>query len=487
LLILLGFAGALVPQLARAQFYTNGCGQNYVAYPGQVPPINVHLSRNVNAAGGGFIGDWQEVRVSGAGSGDQDAFEPWSMCTHAQLSAGAAGGADNNIWAVGIKPSTVKPVDPANSAITTVEVDGQTYYVFTTNALEAVRVGFIVRWRVANHWGEAGTWRSPGPGWATNEYDPSAGLPFYRFFVHWMNWELAGIGGAPPPPVPALGDTYGCWSKNPWHPGCDIQGRYSPNYNVLNSVGDWNTLSTYIANSGAVWGNQYVVIMYGARVQIRYVLLDVVNRDELDPGLHLFPNIPVITMRNRPNAGYAVGGQDVQVTSNLTIRIMPWGTCTTPSVEQWINLGTVWADQLQNAGDTANQRDFELEFSKCPRNDIGYYFHSNGVWVDNANGVLGLDSTASAADVGIQIRHNDPGHEYGTQPVEFNQDGHEKVYWSRYPGPWATNVPGSSASTGAGVTHKIPLRASIYRTNLASDPITPGKIRASLIFVIQYP
>jgi len=107
--------------------------------------------------------------------------------------------------------------------------------------------------------------------------------------------------------------------------------------------------------------------------------------------------------------------------------------------------------------------------------------------VDNANGVLGLDSSATAQGVGIQIRHNDPAHEYGTDPIEFHQDGHEKVYWSRYPGPWATNVSGSSASTGAGVTHKIPLRASIYRTNPASDPIVPGLVRASLIFVIKYP
>jgi len=135
-------------------------------------------------------------------------------------------------------------------------------------------------------------------------------------------------------------------------------------YDVLHSVSDWNTLAAYVANSGEAWSNQYLVIMYSARIQIRYVLLDVVNRDELNPGLHIFPNTPIIILRNRENAGYSMGGQDVQVTSNLTIRIMPWGTCTTPQMADLIHLGMVFANQLQNPGDTANQRDFELTFSK---------------------------------------------------------------------------------------------------------------------------
>jgi len=164
----------LIPQVARAQFHVNGCGQNYVAYPGRIPPINIHLSRDVSTAGGTFIGDWQTAQTYGIGSGSNDARDPWSMCVHAQQSIGA-GGSDNNIWVIGGKPPTVKPVDPSNSAITTVQVDGETYYVFTTNAMEAARVGFIVRWQVSNHWGETGEWRSPtASDWPTIEHEPSS-------------------------------------------------------------------------------------------------------------------------------------------------------------------------------------------------------------------------------------------------------------------------------------------------------------------------
>jgi len=165
----------------------------------------------------------------------------------------------------------------------------------------------------------------------------------------------------------------------------------------------------------------------------------------------------------------------------LTLTYKPWGTCTTPSVTvRFAPLfpGDLPADGPGPSTAPAATRTFTLWLGTCPQTNINYFFRApTGIPVDNVNGVVGLDSTpGNAQGVGIQLRHN--GSYAGSAPVKFNQDGDDTVYVQ-------TPAMGHSYYGNGAITHRIPMRATIYRTS--ATPVVPGGINASVLVYIQYP
>jgi len=217
------------------------------------------------------------------------------------------------------------------------------------------------------------------------------------------------------------------------------------------------------------------VIFYGSEIQVRYVILDTINIDEFDGNSINVPNTTLATISGRDNGGYLGGARDVNVTGDVTVKLLPWGTCTTPSV--LVNFTTLFATDVPNLGDTTGHQDFNLELTKCPNLNIEYFFRSPaGIAIDNVNGVVYLDSTpGNAQGVGVQLRHN--GGHAGFAPVQFNQDGNTTTYAR----PPAMAQP----DPNGGYKHTIPMRAAVYRTSAA--PIVPGLINASVLVYIQYP
>jgi len=217
-----------------------------------------------------------------------------------------------------------------------------------------------------------------------------------------------------------------------------------------------------------------MLALYDASVEVRYLMLEdaMSGAEELDYVINAPLTTTLVTLHPRPDAAVQ---NTVFVEQTVLLNMKPWGTCTTPSVV--VPLGMLNEADLPAPGPAITPaRTFDLTLTKCPRMNLQYFFRSpNGIAVDNATGVVGLDSTpGNAQGVGVQLAHN--GGFAGTAPVRFNQDGDTTVY---------TRTPAMGQNSSTGITHTIPMRAAVYRTSAA--PIVPGKVNASVLVYIQYP
>jgi len=173
------------------------------------------------------------------------------------------------------------------------------------------------------------------------------------------------------------------------------------------------------------------------------------------------------------------------IQSNLSVRYRSDRTCTTPSsAEATQNFNMFLASAIPNQGDTTGQRDFNFTLTNCPRRNIEYYVHANGKWVNSANGTVGMSGSNSHSNprgIGIQLQHRSGGHQHSG-----NVYIHSNIFTTtpRYTRNWQG---AGTQDTSTGVTHTIPLRARVIRTNPSGTPIQPGPFNTSVVFVIIYP
>jgi len=351
---------------------------------------------------------------------------------------GTGVGPSYNLYIGGVKPAATFPAPGINP----ITENGLTHTVFTTNALQAVGLGYIVRWR-ASGTGINGQWVTPPANWGTEWMPPpTAGIPFYRARTRRF-----------PPGNNTLAT---CLSQNLLPP--------------MNNLQDWwNTV-----NSSSE--KRYCLTMQ-ATASLRYVLIKPANQiaHQLDPLSHTV-TIQSEILKARPGAvNQNTKRWIVPHTVNLTIK--PWGTCTTPSVT--VPFGSMYPGDLPSAPGpvAASSRTFNLVLKDCPRVNVEYFFRAPpGITVDNTNGVVGLSTApGNAQGIGVQLAHN--GGTAGTNPVQFNQNGNTTTY---------TRTPAMGQNDPVtGITHTIPMRASVYRTSAA--PVVPGSVNASVWMYIQYP
>jgi len=353
-------------------------------------------------------------------------------------------GIQHNLYVGGDRPSI------AYSANLSVTDDGMTYHVYTTAALSAMKLGYVIRWRVVNNWGEHGQWVTPPANWTTYMPPASTGMPFWR---HWLGNQSGAVSN-------------------------DFNYAY-------NSLADWYAhMASAPTSIYSLW--------YAAEMAVRHVWLsnptDGLAADELNPITVAQQTLTESRMllRPRPPGNYA---PVFNFSKTIRIILRPWGTCTTPTGAQaTVHFGTLYPNNFpNNQGGVAATRDFTFTLTRCPRVPIRYYVHANNRWVDSSNSIVGMnDSNASGnpRGIGIQLRHNGGQHGTGVIPIYPHEQPVNPApvnsYTRSYPGEGATN-------TSTGVTHTIPLRASLVRTSPSGTPIQPGAFKTVLVFVISYP
>jgi len=385
--------------------------------------------------------------------GGANSIGPFMMCTNRTAAASPnSNGIDKNLYVGGVKPAAVIPA-PGNL---TVSEGNVTYRVFTTPELQQLGLGYIVRWRVTNGFGtgEFGEWVTPpSHNWSTYMPPASDGMPFWRFWIH--HWNVG-----------------------------DLQGRFAPK-NVFNSLQDWyNAIAIRPSNARYHF-------FYGAQVATRFVLI---QDPATIPGLSVLNpvtqtrTLQMEVLRQRP-LGFSGLPIEVAINQSVTIVLPPTGSCTTPSVNpSTVNFGALFASDIPNPGNTANEKLLNLTFTNCPRTNIGYYVHANGKWVDSSQGIVGLSGSTPNANpaignprgFGIQLTHA-PGSPDGSGPLYISShdtDPNKQVYW---------RTPAQGTNTSTGVRHTISLRARVIRTDPGSTPISLGPFNTSVIVAIQYP
>jgi len=373
--------------------------------------------------------------------------------------SGIGSGDAYNLYAGAAKPVTTFVA----SGISPIIIDGMSHTVWTNSMLQAIGIGYIVRWRVrgrTNH-DVAGQWSTPPSNWNGEWMPPSTtGIPF---------WAARFSGGGY---IPTLNDT-------------------------VFSLQDWWDHAVSFSGS--------TIFLYPrTEVFVRHLLIKPGNQigvEELDIEQVLIPAHDLITIRIPPNYPSTVRSYPVNIW-NRTIQIHPKGTCTTPFVnEGTVHFGTVYpTDFPNNQWDAAATRDFTLTFSNCPRTTVKYYVHANGNrWVGGpGQSVVGVnDSIASDSNpisgnprgYGIQLQHRIGNHQHTgniyIHPNEVNPPL-SVPYTQSYTRSWQWN--NGTVNSSAGVTHTIPLRARLVRTGSSSQQtIQPGSFNTSVIMVIAYP
>jgi len=225
-------------------------------------------------------------------------------------------------------------------------------------------------------------------------------------------------------------------------------------------------------------------------VEVRYVLTKPANQiyEWLDSKSGTITT-NFVTLRARP-LSYQINNVTVQQTT--TFRLPPLKTCETPSAaEATVNFNMVLASLIPDPGDTTAEKDFTFTLRNCGRNNLNYYVHANGKWVNPSQGIVGLSLSTPHADpdignprgFGIQLLHN--GGQNGSGPVHIHQGEitpfpTDNAYLLNWQGAGAVNTPAT------GVTYTIPLRARVIRTSPANVTITPGPFNTSVIFVFRY-
>jgi len=438
--LLFGCLGALP---AQAQFHGTGCSSFFDISGEKFFTGDTLLIPNAVQAGD-YVGPWYGRVIHNEGlysSGDPFTF---SVCTDS--SQVHSGGTESKLIPVGARAPQVNP-----QPLPFLSEDG--YSVYTNNQLNSAGLGFVVRWKASNRWGEEGPWVSPSGVWAGEVFEQDKGLPFWR-------WTVTEHLNAYP-----------------------VQGRGQPN-NVFNSLTDWNTfLEGYPNPPDPTFNNfkgGYFGVHYDAWVEVRYVAIGP-SPQQYD-AINSTLTVNIVRMLAMPVRRVQANGWLMRHT--IRVRRMPHGTCKTPSGADTF-VKTVGFHVLMNelygdgsgVGTTSQPTDFELTFVNCPRVDFGYFFRAPATVevIDAALGVIGLDSTpGNAQGVGIQLRHRNGW--FSNAPVRLNQpeDGDAgQVYWRA----WTTGI-----NTNQGVTHTIPLRAAVYRTG----NVIPGKINASILMFIRY-
>jgi len=407
----------------------------------------------------------------GVVNGGWDTFficAPWQV----MASTGTTIEPDDYLWVTGTKPSGVYESD-----VSSVDVDGDNYTVWTTDALSDVGVGFILRWRAqASYFGVGeGTWRYPTSGWNVDVPPSSDGFPFY---------QSTYIERYPrPEPCPNI----------PY-----------PNFSSLDDFRNSQNVS------GCTQNTNTAIVYYGARVEIRYVLTKPVSSlGELN-DITSTPSVTTdfVILKGR-QASHLFTGQ-ATVSHTVAFRLPPTGTCQTPSVEEGtVRFGMVNQSDFPNdqwGAASGAERDFTLTFRNCPRYAFRYYFHANGnKWVDSVRGVVGVhDSVPGAADPiegnpsGFAIQLQQYIHAYGSNYywrnayIHPNEVAQPSVLKTTEPYPQAYqrayNGAGTVNDPALGVTHTIPMRARLVRTGSSSQQqIQTGPFNTSVIVAIHYP
>jgi len=417
--LILGCLGSLP---AQAQFHGTGCAGQYDISGNAFFTAATLLIPNV-VQPGDYVGPWHGRVIHNEGwnsSGDPFTF---SVCT--DTGQVHSGGTTSRLIPVGARAPGVNP-----EPLPFVTDDG--YSVYTNTQLQSAGLGFAVRWKASNRWGDEGDWVSPSGTWTGEVFEQSKGLPFWRWTVTRHTNAYA------------------------------VQGRGQPK-NVFLSLSDWNLFLEEYPNppNDGLWGG-YFGIHYDAWVEVRYVAIGP-SPQQYDP-INNTLTLNIVRMLAMPVRRLRADGWLMRHAIN--VKRMPHGTCKTPSgadtfvrtVGFNVHMSELYGDG-SGVGTTSQPTDFELTFEV----------------INAAQGVIGLDSTpGNAQGVGIQLRHR--GGWFGNAPVQLNQpeDGESgQVYWRS----WDTGI-----NTDQGVTHTIPLSAAVYRTG----NVIPGKINASILVFIQY-
>jgi len=347
--LLLSGCGLLTTTSAQAQFFQQTCSGVDTITAISLPSVSFQVSRQTPV--GSFAGEWRYA-IPDTGAGGIDPKLPFMVCTNTQAAkAPNSDGVDKNVYVRGDKPAAIYPA-PGNLTITE---DGITYQVFTTSDLQNFGLGFVVRWRVTNSWGEYGQWITPPANWSSYTPSASAGMPFWRVAIFRQR----------------------AYPSNQWI-GHQIQNRF--NRNIVTSLQDWyNTLNSYPSAS--------YLFYYGTEVSTRFVViqdpLTIPGALSLDPISKTFTQ-QVNVLNARPQS-FQGSPTNVMISQTVTLTLPPTGSCTTPSVDpSTVNFHTVMASDIPNPGNTANEKPLNLTFTNCPRINIGYYVHANNKWVDSS-------------------------------------------------------------------------------------------------------
>jgi len=429
--LLLGCLGALP---AQAQFHGTGCASQYdqtgeVFFTANTPTLVVpNLVQQ-----GDYVGPWygRVIRTDGWGGGNNPTT--FSVCT--DTSQVHSDDDSSKLIPVGALALGVNP-----QPLSFVTEDG--YSVYTTLQLNSAGLGFAVRWKAYNHWGEEGAWVSPSGVWTGEVFEQNKGLSFWRWLV-----------------------TY---NRN----GLSVQGRTQPNH-LLQSLANWNLLmGSYPPPKLDPWpGEGYFGIHYDAWVEVRYVAIGP-SPSEYVPNDHTL-TVDIVRMLAMPARRLHANGWLMK--HRVHVRRLPHGTCQTPFQKDVVVALQADIQDLYTNTVSTTPTQFSLSLLDCPLVDVGLSFRvPQGIEVVNATqGIIGLDSTATAQGVGVRLRHR--GGWFNNAVVTYQADGESQTYWR-------TKNDGVPSGLG-GQNHTIPLEAAVVRTG---SVITPGTIRASLLVLIRH-
>jgi len=374
-------------------------------------------------------------------------------------------GGDERIYWVGEKPANVFF---SGLTVTTGTTTGEnvTFAVFTKNSLQSIGLGYIVRWR-SRGWNAdsdteidfAGPWHTPPSTW-TSHTDGMLSDPY--FYQAWIK------------------AVRGCFYSNQYDIGIDFG---------FSSWNEWVAFRNLRSNDTCF--RFYHIVEFEIRLVLIENALDIgsMELNETFRGTSFFEKL--IYLRNYATSG--VASSVSQVSGRVSVKLLPFRTCTTPSIaEATQNFNMVFASAIPNPGNTTAQRGFDFTLTNCPRVNLMYHVHANGKWVNSSQGIVGMSGSTPNANpaignprgFGIQLQHRTGGHQHSgnvyIHPNEVANPSSSQSYTRNWQGAGTTN-------TSTGVTHIIPLRASVIRTNPANTPIQPGPFTASVVVVIRYP
>jgi major type 1 subunit fimbrin (pilin) len=147
-------------------------------------------------------------------------------------------------------------------------------------------------------------------------------------------------------------------------------------------------------------------------------------------------------------------------TFSMSTAAIAMAGCTTPDV--LVPMGTHSSSEMGSVGATTAAVNVTINVNGCPAgmNTINYRVDPTTTVVNSAQSVVALDSSSSAAGVGVQL---------------LNSAGTAALPLSTY-----QTSSGYNKTTGGSFT--IPLKARFYRTGA----ITPGTAKTSMTFTMQY-
>lgn len=134
--------------------------------------------------------------------------------------------------------------------------------------------------------------------------------------------------------------------------------------------------------------------------------------------------------------------------------------CSTSDVSVFLDLPKV--SDFSGIGSSSKVAPFEIALNNCPSgmNAIHYQIDAVTPIVDNANAVVDLDGSSSAAGIGVQL---------------LDGDGNPAIL--------GTNRPFAGYNGATGGNYTIPMRARYRQTG---DTITPGSANSAVTFTMSY-